>query len=247
VRARRARSAGALLSIAFSLSIGLAFAPASAVAATNEETPPAAAPRLDAEGIYAMTMSRGETGLHIVEYWSKGATLRAHTTIAGHPFVTLVLADTYYTLDPVFKRGVAIPRSPRAKEADKGRRRLFGNEFEDMLASGAEKIRSEKTPAGPVDVYRLTDDDGRRTVWVTADEYTLPLKFETFNRHSGNEARLEYLSWSPLRLDDGFFAAPDADWDIERVPSYEDWLRAKPSASFKKAPVIFPLLLHGRP
>jgi hypothetical protein len=216
-------------------------------AATEDRGSKSAAPRVDAQGVYAMTMTRGEQGLHIVEYWSKGPTLRAHTTIAGHPFVTLVVGDTYYTLDPVFKRGVALTRSDRALAADRGRHRLFGNEFEDMLAAGAERIRSEETPAGPVDVYRLTDGKGRRTVWVTADAYQLPLKFETFDRRSGAEARLEYVSWTPLRLDEGFFAPPGADWEIERVSSYDEYLKSPRDASFKAAPVIFPLLLHGRP
>lgn len=216
-------------------------------AATEEPKSPDARPRLDAEGVYAMTMTRGESGLHIVEYWSKGATLRAHTTIAGHPFVTLVVGETYYTLDPVFKRGVALQRSPRALAADKGRRRLFGNEFEDMLAQGAERIRTEETPSGPVDVYRLTDEKGRRTVWVTGDDYKLPLKFETFDRRSGAEAMLEYLSWSPLRLSESFFDPPGEAWEIERVDSYDDYIKAPRNASFRGAPVIFPLLLHGRP
>jgi len=249
-RARRAAAtlpiAGALL-IAAALGVTVTLPIAEARAAADEKAAQKTRPRLDAEGIYAMTMTRGETGLHIVEYWSKGATLRAHTTISGHPFVTLVFGDTYYTLDPVFKRGVAIPRSERAKAADRGRRRLFGNEYEDMLAAGAERIRSEESPGGTLDVYRLTDDMGRRTVWVTADDYRLPLKFETFDRRTGAEARLEYLSWSPLRLNDAFFAAPGDDWEIDRVESYDAYLKAPGTASFKAAPVIFPLLLHGRP
>ncbi len=240
---RRSRWLGAALGVLCCAVLPVA----SASAAKDDRVAPAAAPRLDAEGVYAMTMTRGESGLHIVEYWSKGSTLRAHTTIAGHPFVTLVVGDTYYTLDPVFKRGVALRRSARALAADKGRHRLFGNEFEDMIAAGAERVRSEQTPAGPVDVYRLTDDKGRRTVWVTADDYKLPLKFETFDRRSGAEARLEYLSWSPLRLSDDFFAAPGSDWEIERVETYEAYLESPPNASYKAAPVIFPLLLHGRP
>lgn len=223
------------------------FPAAEAMAAKEKAAAPPPKKQLDAEGIYAMTMSRGPTALHVVEYWSKGATLRAHTTISGHPFVTIVVADTYYTLDPVMKRGVAIPRSPRSMAADEGRRRLFGNEFEDMLKAGAEKIRTENSPAGPLDVYRLTDDAGRRTVWVTSDEYHLPLKFETFDRRTGAEAMLEYLSWAPLRLEDGFFEPPVDGWKIERVPSYDAWLRAEPTEPFKQAPIIFPLLLHGRP
>ena len=203
--------------------------------------------RVDTEGVYAMSMSRGDSGLHIVEYWSKGRTMRAHTTLSGHPFVTLVDSEYYYTLDPVFKRGVAIPRSPRSKAADEGRQRLFGNEYEDMIEGGAAKIRSEETPAGPIDVYRLTDDTGRRTVWVTGDEYHLPLKFETFIRSTGETAQLEYLSWAPLRLMGEFFSAPGADWELERVPTYEAWVKAAPSSGFKQAPIIFPTLLHGRP
>jgi len=223
------------------------------LAASAEAAKPESAPkteptrRIDAEGVYAMSLTRSDSGLHIVEYWSKGATLRAHTTIGGHPFVTLVDAEHYYTLDPVFKRGVAIPRSPRAKAADRGRHRLFGNEFEEMLAQGGEKIRSEETPAGPVDVYRLTDDKGRRTVWVTGDTYKLPLKFETFIRATGETAQLEYLSWSPLRLPAEFFSPPGEDWEIERLPSYDAWLGADLTATYRQAPIIFPLLLHGRP
>lgn len=233
--------------IALVLTCALALSAPGADAAKDEKVPAAAAPRLDAEGIYAMTMTKGGTGIHVVEYWSKGATLRAHTTISGHPFVTIVSKDMYYTLDPIFKRGVAIARGPRSMAADKGRRRLFGNEFEDMVAAGAEKIRSEKSPAGLLDVYRLTNEEGKRTVWVTADEYRLPLKFETFDRRTGVDSSLDYLSWSPLRLRDDFFDPPTVDWEIERVETYEEWLRAPANASFKQAPVIFPLLLHGRP
>ncbi len=217
-----------------------------AAAATPGEPPPAA-PRVDAQGIYAMTTTRGETGMHIVEYWSKGATLRAHTTIAGRPFVTLVSGDVYTLLDPIARRGVSIPRSPRAMAQQKGRRRLFGNEFESMLEQGAERIRSEESPMGTLDVYRLTDEDGRRTVWVTSDQYKLPIKYETFDRRTGDEARVEYRGWAPVALTDAFFGVPTEGWEIERVPSYDAWMKAPSSEGFRKAPIFFPLLLHGRP
>ena len=217
-------------------------------AATDEDAASGAAKAdLDALGVYAMSTARTESGIHIVEYWSKGAVLRAHATIKGHPLWTLVTEDTYYTLDPVFRRGVAIPRSPRSIEANRGRRRLFANEYEDMLAAGAEMIRSEDTPSGPVEVYRVTDGGGRRTVWVTSDAYRLPLKFETYSRATGQIGRLDYVNWSPLKLSDEFFEPPTDGWEITKVPTYQAWLRGKPGDDFRQAPIIFPLLLHGRP
>lgn len=247
---RRGRRSPGLALLGLVLLATLFAEPAEAAKKAAKKDRPAPAEdvkRIDAEGVYAMSMARGDSGLHIVEYWSRQGQMRAHTTLGGHPFVTLVTEDTYYTLDPVFKRGVAVPRSPRSTAATRGRHRLFGNEYEDMRAQGAEKIRSEQTSAGPVDVYRLTDDNGRRTVWVTGDEYRLPLKFETFIRATGETAQFEYLSWSPLRLTGEFFTVPGEGWDIERVPSYEAWVTADRNATFRQAPIIFPMLLHGRP
>ncbi len=242
-RARRLalrRLALALLVVAIGLGSGRA------LAATPGD-PPAAAPRIDEDGIYAMTTTRGESGLHIVEYWSKGTTLRAHTTIAGRPFITLVSASRYTLLDPISRRGVSIPRGPRATEQDAGRRRLFGNEFESMRDQGAERIRTEESPMGPLEVYRLTDDSGRRTVWVTADQYQLPIRFQTFDRRTGNEASVEYRGWAPVPLSEAFFEVPSEGWVIDQVPTYDDWLKAPVTEAFKQAPIFFPLLLHGRP
>ena len=100
-----------------------------------------------------------------------------------------------------------------------------------------------------MDVYRLTDDRGRRTVWVSGDEYQLPVRFETFIRATGETARLEYWNWAPMRLPDEFFASPSgADgWKITTVESYEAWLSANRSERFRQVPIILPVLLHGRP
>lgn len=193
---------------------------------------------------YATSFGQSDSGYVVVQYWSKGARFRSEAIIAGHPITTIVNGDWYYTLDGLSGVGMAIRRSPVAIAKDAGRLRPFATEYDDMLAHGGERIRSEKMNGGDVDVYQLTDDKGRRTLWATQDENRLPVRVESFERRSGRTGRLDYVSWVPnIRIADSFFEPP-SNIEIQRFESYSDYLDALRKGPVPPAPPLFGYLLH---
>ena len=106
---------------------------------------------------YVQRIKSGDTPIHVENFWSKGARMRAETVVAGRPILTLVNGEHYYVIDRLTGTGVAIRRSPRAIQADATRSRPFATETDQLLRDGAEKVASESLHGRPCDVYRLTD------------------------------------------------------------------------------------------
>ena len=67
---------------------------------------------------YAQALTRGDAGLNVTHFWSKGAKLRAETVVSGHKVVTIVHGEWYWAYDGLTLDGVAIRRDPRAVALD---------------------------------------------------------------------------------------------------------------------------------
>src|SRR4029450_3514507 len=66
---------------------------------------------------YAQALARGDAGLNVTHLWSKGASLRAETVVAGHKIVTIVHGDRYYAYDGLTGEGVPNRPRPRVRGA----------------------------------------------------------------------------------------------------------------------------------
>ncbi len=194
---------------------------------------------------YAATVAEDEKGgFLMVHFWSKGPLFRSEAVLAGHKIVTIVDRTTYYILDEVSGRGIAIGRSEAARARDAQGKRPFGNELDKLLQQGGEFIGSEQASGQTVDVYRLTDDRGRRTVWVSTSKPSVPLRVQTYDRASATTGKVDYVNWlhNPV-LADSFFA-PDPRTKMEKF-SYEEYRAQIRKAPVGPAPVLYRHLLHG--
>ena len=144
---------------------------------------------------YAQALARGPGGISVTHFWSRGAKMRAETVVAGHKVITIVNGDTYYAYDGLGMEGVAILRAPTAIAEDAPDRRPFGNEAASLLRQGAEKVREDSMFGRKCDVFRRTDQRGRREVWVTRDALRLPIRIEIFDRKSGRRHHTDYINW----------------------------------------------------
>lgn len=195
---------------------------------------------------HAQAMAHSEAGLNVTYFWSKGPRLRAETVVTGHRVVTIVNGDFYYAYDAVNRKGIAIRRAPEAIAQDKADRRPFGRELEILLDQGAEKVGEEQHFGALCDVYRITDDAGKRVLWVTQAEPKLPVRLEIFSRKSGRTRFTDYLNWlSGVPLSDDFFK-PEKEIELERY-SLEDYVRITVNEGpIGPVPVLYADLLHGR-
>jgi outer membrane lipoprotein-sorting protein len=195
-------------------------------------------------GLYAATFGRSGADYLYVQYWSKGTLFRSETVVAGHPIVTIVNGSAYYMYDTLTKLGYVVTRSAHTQAMDAKRQRPFANDLDILKEDGGELIRSEALNGVPVDVYRVTNDQGRRTLWVTRDERVLPLRLERFDRRTGAISRLDWLDWLPgLSIANNFFD-PDASIELRRFDSYEDFLIALRKGPVAPAPPLFVDLVH---
>lgn len=194
---------------------------------------------------YASTMAEDERGSFlIVHFWSLGPLLRSEAVLGGRRIVTIVNRDTYYVVDAVGGNGVAITRSEAARKQDESRGRPFGNELEQLLREGGEHIGTESAGSQTVDVYRLTDDRGRRTVWMSRTDPPVPLRVLTFDRPSGTNGKLDYVNWlQDPSLPETFFE-PDPRWRLERF-GYDEYRKRLRQGPVGPAPVLYRHLLHG--
>jgi outer membrane lipoprotein-sorting protein len=222
---------------------------APAAGAVEEAKKPAKAP--DGEKApstwYAQRITHGDTGVAVENYWSKGRKLRAEIVIQGASLVTIVSGEFYSILDLTNQTGVRIRRAPEALALDrtKAGERPFGHEGEELLAKGAELVRSDDLGGRPCRVLRLTDDVGKREVWVTDDKKKMPLRVEFFARENGVHTTTDYIDWiSDLSLPDVYFE-PDPRVTLETV-EYADYVKRSASGPVGPAPVLFSPLLHGK-
>jgi len=195
---------------------------------------------------FSQVIAQSETGLNVTYFWSKGAKLHAETVIAGRRITTLVSGNTYYAYDAVGQNGVAITRSPKAIAADARGQRPFGREFENLASQGAERVRDEEVMGRACEVFRLTDQLGRRELWVTKDKLRLPIRVLVYRRDTGRTMTTEFINWlTGLSIADGFFE-PESSIALERL-DFDTYLkRSSTGEPIGPVPVLYTDLLVGR-
>jgi hypothetical protein len=183
--------------------------------------------------------------------WSKGPALRAEIVLAGHAVVTYVKGDRYVVVDALTGKGTSIQRSPKAVAEDATRGRPFGGEQKVLVAAGGEKVKTEGTGDAACDLYRITDQAGRREVCVSTGKEQLPIFARAWDRHSGAESETRYLAWSrdlegkDIALSDSFFS-PDPRVTLTSY-SFDDFMaKAQAGESVSVGPILYPELLIGR-
>ena len=209
-----------------------------------EEAPPAPVAR--PATWYAQALAHSEVGINVTHFWSKGPLLRAETVVIGRRVITIVNGDTYYAYDGLGRTGVAVGRDPSAIEKDGERERPFGNELVALVEQGAESVCFENLGGREVEVFRVTDDRGRRQVWVTPGEERLPLRIEVFRRQTAQTLSTEFLNWmSGIPISDDFFE-PEPGIDFVHLGFEEYLLRQADGKPLGPVPIFSTDLLHSR-
>jgi hypothetical protein len=205
-----------------------------------------------AESWHAERLTSAAGGTPRVErLWSKGAALRAEIVLGGHVVITYVKGDRYVVIDALTGKGTSIQRSPKAIAEDAARGRPFGTEQQVLVKAGAEKVKTEGSGDAACDLYRITDQGGRREVCVTTGKEPLPVYVHAWDRQSGAESETRYLAWSKdlegkdVAISDLFFS-PDPRVALESF-SFDAFLaKAQAGESVAVAPIFYPELLVGR-
>ena len=193
---------------------------------------------------YVSAVISGRSGFRITHLWSKGAKLRSETMLGSHPITTIVRGRHYWIFDRLTAEGIDIERSPQAVAEDGARIRPFGNDLDEVIRAGGEKVEETELSGIPAEVWRVTSKKGRRTVWVTASEPRVPLRVENFDRDSGESVTLDYSGWSsPKEIPDAFFEPP-SDLRITRI-AYEAFAARTDQAAVGRLPILHPALVHG--
>jgi hypothetical protein len=215
-------------------------------AAALAPTPAAAAETADGPTWYAMALSRGEGGLNVTYFWSRGPWLRAETVIGGHKIVTIVRDGWYYTYDSVAMQGLAIERDASAVARDAPDRRPFGDEYTTLISQGAELIEEQELMGRRTGKLRITDEFGRRQLQVTLDDDRLPLRLEVYDRRSTSNHTTDYVDWKQgVSIADGFFE-PDSGVALERMTFDAYMARTLAEGPIGPVPVLYTNLLHDR-
>ena len=195
---------------------------------------------------YAQALTRGEAGLNVTHFWSKGAMLRAESVVAGHKIVTIVRGDRYYAYDGLTGEGLSIRREPATVAADRADQRPFAREYEILVGQGAELVREETMLGRRAGIYRVTDEHGRRELWVTQDALRIPLRVEVFDRDSGSQRTTDYVNWqSDLAIPDAFFT-PDPNAALKEMDYTEYLRRSSEEGSVGPVPVLYTSLLFKK-
>jgi len=180
----------------------------------------------------------------IIHYWSSGSMMRAETLIAGPPITTIIRGDRYISFDRLTGKALDVERSPAAVAQDQGRVRPFAIELDELRRAGGEKIEDTRMSGVPVEVWRLTDDNGRRTVWVSKKEPFVPIRAETFVRGSSQTLTFDYSNWGfDLEIPASLFALP-SDVEVVRF-GYAEFEKQSAKEPVGVAPILYPDLLHG--
>jgi outer membrane lipoprotein-sorting protein len=193
---------------------------------------------------HATAFVSGIGGYRVIHYWSEGPSMRAETLIGGHPITTIVHGDRYAVIDQLTGRALEIGRSAKALSEDASRLRPFAFEQAEIRADGGEKVEEVDLSGVPVEVWRITDDSGRRTVWVSKQEPYVPLRVETFVRGGAQTVKIDYSNWGfDLEIRPSFFAIPGG-LEVERL-SYDEYMAKSAEGPVGPAPILYPDLLHG--
>jgi hypothetical protein len=194
---------------------------------------------------YAQALARADSGLNVTNFWSKGPRMRAETVVAGHRIVTIVNGEWYYAYDSVGMQGIAIQRAEAARAQDRRRGRPFGNHLQTLEQQGAEQVGTEVLMGQKVDVYRVTDGRGKRTLWVTHDAERLPMRIEIFSRKTGSTQYTDYLKWmTGLPIEDAFFE-PEPTVKLTRYSLAEYLEVTQKHGPTGPVPIFYADLLHG--
>jgi hypothetical protein len=230
--------------LAWTLLVATATAQQEAKPSEPEGAPAAPVERPDTW--YAQALAQSEIGINVTHFWSKGPLLRAETVVLGRRVITIVNGGTYYAYDGLGRTGVAVGRSPSAIEQDSQRERPFGNELAALVKQGAESVGFDDLGGREVEIFRITDERGRRQVWVTAGERRLPLRIEVFERLSGKILSTDFLNWmSGLAISDAFFE-PEPGIDFVRLSFDEYLMRQAEHKPLGPVPIFYTDLLYAR-
>lgn len=195
---------------------------------------------------YAQALAYSESGINVTHFWSKGTDkMRAETVVSGHRVVTIVDGNTYYAYDLLSRAGLAIQRSPLAIQQDAERVRPFGKELDAVTRLGGESVGEEDLAGRTLDVYQVTDDLGKRKLWVTQDPRRLTIRLQMFRRSSGRTLNTDFLNWSQgLPITDAFFQ-PEPDVTLLRL-GFDEYLQKQANREpLGPVPVLYTDLLHG--
>ena len=177
---------------------------------------------------YAQALARANAGVNVTNFWSSGSRMRAESVVAGHRIVTIVNGPWYYAYDAVGMNGIGIQRAKAALAQDRDDRRPFGNHLETLISQGAESVGTEVLMGQEVEIFRVTDGRGKRSLRVTTDAARLPMRIEIFDRQSGSTQYTDYLKWMQgVPLKDAFFE-PEATVQLQRF-SLEESRRFAPA------------------
>ncbi|HKA15014.1 MAG TPA: hypothetical protein VKH41_08355 [Myxococcota bacterium] len=221
--------------------LALSLAPAASSAGEPTPVKPSGPPTW-----YAQALTRGEAGLNVTHFWSKGAMMRSETVVAGHKIVTIVRGDRYFAYDGLTGEGLSIRREPAVASADRPDQRPFAREYDTLIGQGAELVREETLLGRKAGIYRVTDDHGRRELWVTQDALRMPLRVEIFDRDTGAQRTTDYVNWqSDLAIPDAFFT-PDPHVTLKEMDYTEYLRRSSEEGSVGPVPVLYLSLLYKK-
>ncbi len=194
---------------------------------------------------FGQALARSDAGLNVTYFWSKGDELRAETVVLGHKIVTILRGGRYISYDALNRVGIDLGRSKAAIAADAARARPFGNELERLLAQGGEKVGEETLQGVPCEIFRITDERGRREVWALKTGSRLPVRVVVFDRRRGARIQTDYVNWqSGLPIDDSFFA-PEAGIEFQRMGFEEYSERVLKGGPVGPVPILYADLLIG--
>lgn len=193
---------------------------------------------------HATAFVSGIGSYRIIHYWSQGSSMRAETLISGHPITTIVRGDRYIVIDRLTGKALDVERAKNAVAEDRSRERPFGFERDEIRAAGGEKIEDTKLSNVDVELWRVTDDLGRRTAWISKAAPHVPLRAETFVRGSTQTVKIDYSGWGfNLDIPADFFAVPPG-LEVERL-DYDAYSKKSAQGPVGPAPILYPDLLHG--
>ncbi len=116
--------------------------------------------------------------------------------------------------------------------------------LDELLSQGAERIKSQELGGRTCDLYRVTDELGRRSVCADS-ERRLPIHVERYYRSSGSREEVSYLSWlAGFAMPDRYFT-PDPRFEVELM-SLEDYARRSRRGPVGPAPPLHSRLLFGK-
>lgn len=194
---------------------------------------------------YAMSVIQATGLMTVTHLWSKGDLLRSVTVIQGVPIVTLVNKSTYYTINAMENVALAVERNPVAIREDATRTRPFANELDNLIRDGGERVRMQSVAGATTHVWRVTDDEGRRTIWTLAQGPSVPIRVENFDRNSGVTGQIAYVNWLyDIPVSDSFFEP----WEGLKVRhmSYAQYVKARSMGPVGPSPPLFSELLNGK-